>query len=86
MDFLVAWRRRVPASLPWFIPMPLVSFGTFGAVIGMDRDGADRRKLFDLGLAGPLAGLAVTIPVLVLGILQLQPATEPAGGGPIERL
>jgi Zn-dependent protease len=81
--FLVTLRHRVPATLPLFIPMPVVPFGTFGAVIGIDRGGADRRKLFDLGIAGPLAGLAVTIPVLWLGIRQLQPASEPAGGGTI---
>jgi membrane-associated protease RseP (regulator of RpoE activity) len=81
--FLTTLRHRVPATLPLFIPMPVLPFGTFGAVIGMDREGADRRKLFDLGISGPLAGLAVTIPVLWMGIEHLPPATRPAWGQPL---
>ena len=44
--------------------MPVIPFGTLGAVIGMEGSRANRRELFDLGIAGPLAGLAVAIPVL----------------------
>jgi Zn-dependent protease len=77
--FLMALWHRIPASLPYFIPMPVVPFGTLGAVIGMDGSRANRRDLFDLGIAGPLAGFAVTLPILWLGILRL-PA-EPAAGG-----
>ena len=57
--FLTARRYRIPTSLPFFIPMPVFLFGTMGAVIGMDGTRADRRQMFDQGLAGPLAGLAV---------------------------
>jgi len=71
--FIMAWRHRIPASLPYFIPLPIVPFGTLGAVIGMEGSRANRRQLFDLGLAGPLAGLAVTLPMLWLGI-RLLPA------------
>jgi membrane-associated protease RseP (regulator of RpoE activity) len=58
----------VPASLPYFIPVPWPP-GTLGAIISM-RDGgvSDRRKLLDIGAAGPLAGLLVAIPVLLWGI------------------
>ena len=76
--FLMALRHRVPASLPYFIPMPLIPFGTLGAVIGMEGSRANRRQMFDLGIAGPLAGLAVTLPILWLGILRL-PAAPAAG-------
>jgi membrane-associated protease RseP (regulator of RpoE activity) len=76
--FLVAVRNGIPASLPYFIPVPIFPFGTMGAVIGMQGSKADRRQLFDLGLAGPLAGLAVCIGVLWIGVLQLDPS---ASGG-----
>jgi Zn-dependent protease len=69
--FLMALRHRIPASLPYFIPVPFVPFGTLGAVIGMEGSRANRREMFDLGVAGPLAGLAVTLPILWLGIRAL---------------
>jgi membrane-associated protease RseP (regulator of RpoE activity) len=72
--FLVALRNGVPASLPYFIPVPIFPFGTMGAVIGMQGSKADRRQLFDLGLAGPLAGLLVCIGVLWIGVVQLDPS------------
>jgi Zn-dependent protease len=77
--FLMALRHRIPASLPYFIPLPIAPFGTLGAVIGMEGSRANRREMFDLGLAGPLAGLAVTIPVTWIGILLL-PAAPVAEG------
>jgi membrane-associated protease RseP (regulator of RpoE activity) len=76
--FLMALRHRIPASLPYFIPLPIIPFGTLGAVIGMEGSRANRRQMFDLGIAGPLAGLAVTLPILWLGIVRL-PGT-PMGG------
>lgn len=66
--YLTARRHRVPASLPFFVPLPLPPFGTMGAVIRMDNLGADRRQLFDIGVAGPVAGLVLAIPACVLGI------------------
>jgi Zn-dependent protease len=76
--FLMAVRHHIPASLPYFIPVPIVPFGTMGAVIGMEGSLANRRQMFDLGVAGPLAGLAVTLPFAWIGILQL-PAVPPPG-------
>lgn len=67
--YIVARRRGVDVSLPYFIPLPPgISWGTLGAVIRMDKPIADRRALFDVGAAGPIAGLVVAIPLLVIGL------------------
>jgi membrane-associated protease RseP (regulator of RpoE activity) len=67
--YFVARAHGVEASLPFFIPLPpWFGMGTLGAVIGMRRSTADRKKLIDIGAAGPLAGLAVAIPVLIYGL------------------
>lgn len=68
--FATMW-YRIPASLPYVIPMPLLPIGTFGAVIGMDGRAADRKQTFDIGIAGPLAGLVVALPVMLIGIQRL---------------
>ena len=58
--YIVARRHGVEASRPFFIPFPpWFGLGTMGAVIGMRRVTSDRKKLIDIGAAGPLAGLAV---------------------------
>lgn len=69
--FIATLRHRIAASLPFFIPLPITPIGTLGAVIGMDGLRANRKQIFDIGLAGPLAGLLVAIPVLWVGISQL---------------
>jgi membrane-associated protease RseP (regulator of RpoE activity) len=64
---------RVDATLPYFIPFPFVRLtfvGTLGAFIRIRGPIPHRRALFDIGIAGPLAGFAVCLPVLVLGILE----------------
>jgi len=67
--YLMCQRHRVRATLPFFIPFPILSpFGTLGAVIRMDSRMPDRRALFDIGVAGPLAGLAVAIPAIYFGL------------------
>lgn len=76
--FVFALRHRIPASLPYFIPVPFLPFGTMGAVIGMSGSKADRRQMFDLGVAGPLAGLVVAIPVAWIGIQQWVPGPAQA--------
>ncbi len=76
--FFTAMKHRVPASLPYFIPMPFSPFGTMGAVILMQGRQADRRQLFDVGLAGPLAGLVVCVPVLIWGVEQAHADYQPA--------
>ena len=67
--YLAARHHGVDVSLPYFIPLPpQVSLGTLGAVIKMRRPIADPDKLFDVGAAGPIAGLAVALPMLVVGL------------------
>src|SRR5689334_11257716 len=82
--YVTGRRRGVEISLPYFIPMPpLVTFGTLGAVIRMRKPIADRDALFDVGAAGPVAGLVVAIPLLVVG-LMLSPVRPPKPDDMIE--
>lgn len=78
--YLVARWYRVPATPPIFLPFPINSIGTLGAVIAMRGHEADRKQIFDIGIAGPLAGLVVAFPIALLGTWQLDLAL-PAGGG-----
>lgn len=66
--FLQARRYGVPASWPYFIPMPLTPIGTMGAVIVMQPGRGDRRTLFDIAITGPLAGLVPALAFCVLGL------------------
>jgi hypothetical protein len=69
--FIMTLIYRVRSSLPYFIPFPISPIGTMGAVIGMDGASADRKQIFDIGLAGPLAGLIVAIPICWVGARQI---------------
>jgi membrane-associated protease RseP (regulator of RpoE activity) len=76
---------RVDATLPYFIPLPLPGLtlvGTLGAFIRIRSPIPHRRALFDIGIAGPLAGFLVCLPVLVLGALEaeLRPLKPDAAG------
>ncbi len=66
--YLAARYYRVPATLPYFIPA-FFFFGTMGAVIRMSPHIPNRRALFDIASAGPLAGMVVAVPISFIGIL-----------------
>ncbi len=70
--YVVAKRYGINASLPYFLPAPpqLNFIGTFGAFIRLRSPIVDRRQLFDVGAAGPWAGLVVALVVLVAGLLN----------------
>jgi membrane-associated protease RseP (regulator of RpoE activity) len=67
--YFAARLHRVPASLPYFLPLPLLSpFGTMGAIILMPRRIRSRKALLDIGAAGPLAGMLIAIPIMLYGL------------------
>lgn len=87
--YFAAKRYGVSVSRPFFIPVPF-GMGTFGAVIDMKEDPPSRRALFDVAVAGPLAGLIVAIPLFIVGLhfssaaphsnLFLNSVSDPATG------
>jgi Zn-dependent protease len=78
--YLMCRYYKVPATPPFFIPMPFVSpLGTLGAFIAMRGIPKNKRVLFDVGIAGPLAGLIIALPVLFIGLSFSQL-------GPVEHL
>lgn len=84
--FIQTVRYGVPASLPFFIPVPILMTGTMGAVIGMEGSRADRKQLFDIGISGPWAGLIVSLPIIWFGILRataLPPSADIQLGDPL---
>ncbi|MBI3461677.1 MAG: site-2 protease family protein, partial [Planctomycetes bacterium] len=72
--FLQAVRYGVPASLPYFIPLPIPPLGTMGALISMRGSVANRKQMFDIGLTGPIAGLLVALPICWIGVRDGVPA------------
>lgn len=81
--FLMTLRHRVHASYPHFIPFPLMVTGTMGAVIAMDGPRMDRKSLFDIGIAGPLAGLILIVPFVVIGIMIAEPGPASLFANPL---
>ncbi|ELY54062.1 site-2 protease family protein [Natronolimnohabitans innermongolicus] len=73
--YVMSRYHQVDASLPYFIPFPTI-IGTMGAVIKLKGQMPNRKALFDIGVAGPLAGLVATVAVTVIG-LHLPPTTVP---------
>ena len=66
--YLACRYYQVDASLPFFIPMPIVLTGTLGAFIRIREPIPTKRMLFDIGIAGPLAGFAFAVPALFAGV------------------
>lgn len=78
--YLACRYYSVDATLPYFIPAPPIFLaGTFGAFIKIRSPIPSRRALFDIGLAGPLAGFVVAVPLSVVGILTVGPPLPPQG-------
>jgi membrane-associated protease RseP (regulator of RpoE activity) len=77
--WIAARLHGVPASFPYFLPLPFLSpFGTLGAVIAMPERIRSRSALLDIGAAGPLAGLVVAIPALIIGLSKSELGPLPA--------
>ncbi len=66
--YLLGRHHKVDVTLPYFIPVPF-GLGTFGAFIQMRSPVRNKKALFDVGVAGPLAGFAIALPLLIVGLL-----------------
>ncbi|WP_035991762.1 site-2 protease family protein [Leptolyngbya sp. KIOST-1] len=77
--YLAARRYRMQVTLPYFIPVPFF-LGTLGAFIQMKSPVPNRRALFDVGIAGPLSGLVVAVPLLLWGLSQSTVVPMPEDG------
>lgn len=73
--YFAARIHKVDATLPFYIPAPseLMPFGTFGAVIKTRSAIPSKKALFDIGVAGPLAGFIVSLAFLIIGLVTLPP-------------
>src|SRR4029453_13697746 len=69
----------VDASLPFFLPMPFALTGTLGAFIRIREPIPSNRVLFDIGIAGPIAGFLVAVPALILGLWMSRVVVFPKG-------
>jgi Zn-dependent protease len=70
--YFVGRRYGSPLSLPYFMPIPLNFLGTMGAVIFQRGPMRSRKSLFDIGAAGPIGGLVIAIPLLIIGLMTSQ--------------
>ena len=75
--YLAGRYHRTHVTLPYFIPLP-IGLGTMGAFIRLKEPPKNKRILLDIGIAGPLAGLVVAIPVLIIGLMLSEVSTIPA--------
>ena len=79
--YVVARRYQLDVSPPYFIPVPMFPtfIGTMGAFIRLRTVLSDRRQLFDVGVAGPIAGFLVALPVLAAGLSLSHPVAPEEG-------
>ncbi len=71
--YFAARRHKVRTSLPYYIPTPLLGIGTMGAVINMREPILSTRTVFDIGVAGPVAGFLVALPILFCAVVAAPP-------------
>ena len=69
-------KHNVDATLPYFLPAPFLLTGTFGAVIRIKERIPTKHALFDIGIAGPIAGFLALLPFLFWGLLRSQTASD----------
>jgi membrane-associated protease RseP (regulator of RpoE activity) len=74
----------VDASLPFFLPVPFLLTGTLGAFIRIREPIPSKRMLFDIGIAGPIAGFLVAVPALFIGLSLSHVVVFPAGSDGFE--
>lgn len=86
--YIACRRYRLASTLPYFLPLPLGFFGTFGAFIRIKAPIHSKRQLFDVGIAGPIAGFVMLIPFLLYGVAHSAPAavSPPTLGAPFSTL
>jgi len=83
--YILCERNRVYATLPYFVPGPFLSpIGTFGAVIRIKSPIRSRQALFDIGIAGPIAGFVVALPVLFWGLALSKPMPPTAADSALD--
>jgi hypothetical protein len=83
--YLAGRKNKTRVTLPFFIPLPLISpFGTLGAVISMQEPPRNRNVLAEIGIAGPLVGFLVGLPLLVIGLAMSTVEALPVAFGPCE--
>jgi len=81
--YLAGRYHKTHVTLPYFLPFPFSPFGTLGAFIQLKETPKNKRDLLDIGIAGPIAGLVIAIPILLYGlsISSIQPIAVEAGQG-----
>ncbi len=79
--YLAARYHQTAVTLPYFIPFPFSPFGTMGAFIQLKEPPRNKRVLLDIGVAGPLAGLVIAVPVLFLGLYLSELGNLPEAAG-----
>lgn len=84
--YIMGKKHGVHVTLPYFIPLPIISpFGTMGAFINMKSIPRNKKQLFDIAIAGPIAGIVVAIPIIILGLflskIEPLPLHVPTGSG-----
>ncbi len=71
--YFVSRKNGIDATLPYFIPFPIPPIGTMGAIIRQKGPVPNRKALFDVGISGPLVGLAVAIVITAVGLMLPAP-------------